>query len=408
MIRRWGRGSRSAVVVGVALAVVLWPNGEQSTAARAHELETEIKCPECQGLSVADSQAPTSRAIRADIKRRIAAGQSDAEIRQAYVDHYGETILLAPQDSGLEPASCGCCPSSCSCSAPPASCSRCGATATSRSCTRPRPTSGLVRAGARRWLSVSTAERRRQLEEERDFLMRSLDDLELERESGGIDDESYARAARRLHRAGGRRHPDAARRRRRHAGADAPPSPGTARRRALLIAGVVGVRGRSPGSSLAYALGARLPGQTASGNSPAAPSTTNAAQKAVLAQDQATSQAKVNAEPRRLRPPPRSSPAPTRRTATSRTRSSSPTPRSPSTRTVPKGTRTRRGCSTSRPEQVVDKETRTTARRPGARRASTEAIRGRSRLRRRVLLPRRALRGDATTSPARRPTCSTT
>ena len=35
-------------------------------------------------------------------------------------------------------------------------------------------------------------ERRRRLEDERDFLMQSLDDLELERESGGIDDESYA------------------------------------------------------------------------------------------------------------------------------------------------------------------------------------------------------------------------
>ena len=30
-----------------------------------------------------------------------------------------------------------------------------------------------------------------ELEDERDFLMQSLDDLELERESGGIDDESY-------------------------------------------------------------------------------------------------------------------------------------------------------------------------------------------------------------------------
>src|SRR3954467_12545664 len=35
-------------------------------------------------------------------------------------------------------------------------------------------------------------DRRRQLEEERDFLMASLDDLELEHGSGGIDDESYA------------------------------------------------------------------------------------------------------------------------------------------------------------------------------------------------------------------------
>jgi cytochrome c-type biogenesis protein CcmH len=89
------------LVVLVAVAVVLWPHGGQSAAARAHSLETQLKCPECQGLSVADSQAPTSRAIRADIKRRIAKGQSDGQIRQAYVDDYGESILLTPQDSGI-------------------------------------------------------------------------------------------------------------------------------------------------------------------------------------------------------------------------------------------------------------------------------------------------------------------
>lgn len=101
MIRRWGPWIALGVVVAIALAVVLWPHGGQSAAARAHDLETELKCPECQGLSVADSQAPTSRAIRADIKRRIARGESDAEIRQAYVDRYGESILLSPQDSGV-------------------------------------------------------------------------------------------------------------------------------------------------------------------------------------------------------------------------------------------------------------------------------------------------------------------
>jgi cytochrome c-type biogenesis protein CcmH len=101
MIRRWGAWIALAAVVVVALAVVLWPSGEQSPAARARDLEAEIKCPECQGLSVADSQAPTSRAIRADVKRRIAAGQSDEEIRQTYVDRYGESILLSPQDSGV-------------------------------------------------------------------------------------------------------------------------------------------------------------------------------------------------------------------------------------------------------------------------------------------------------------------
>jgi cytochrome c-type biogenesis protein CcmH len=101
VIRKWGPWIALGVVVVIALAVVLWPGGSQSAAERAHDLETELKCPECQGLSVADSQAPTSRAIRADVKRRIAAGQSDEEIRQAYVDRYGESILLSPQDSGV-------------------------------------------------------------------------------------------------------------------------------------------------------------------------------------------------------------------------------------------------------------------------------------------------------------------
>ena len=101
MIRRWGPWIALGIVVAVAVAVVLWPSGSPSSAARAHDLEAELKCPECQGLSVADSQAPTSRAIRTDIQRRIARGQSDEQIRQAYVDRYGETILLTPQDSGV-------------------------------------------------------------------------------------------------------------------------------------------------------------------------------------------------------------------------------------------------------------------------------------------------------------------
>jgi cytochrome c-type biogenesis protein CcmH len=101
MIRRWGPWIALGLVVVVALAVVLWPRHDTSPATRAANLERELKCPECQGLSVADSEAPTSRAIRADIKSRIAAGQSDADIREAYVKLYGSQILLAPQSSGI-------------------------------------------------------------------------------------------------------------------------------------------------------------------------------------------------------------------------------------------------------------------------------------------------------------------
>ena len=100
-MRKWWAWIALGVVVVVALAIVVWPHGEQSAAARGHNLETQLKCPECEGLSVADSNAPTSLAIRADIKKRIRQGQNDDVIRQAYVDRYGEQILLQPQGSGI-------------------------------------------------------------------------------------------------------------------------------------------------------------------------------------------------------------------------------------------------------------------------------------------------------------------
>ena len=48
-----------------------------------------------------DSTSSQSQAIRADIPRRIAAGQSDADIRAYYVSKYGERILETPSNSGL-------------------------------------------------------------------------------------------------------------------------------------------------------------------------------------------------------------------------------------------------------------------------------------------------------------------
>ena len=100
-MRRWAPWIALAVVVAAVLVIVAWPGGGRDDAARAHDLAAELKCQECQGLSVADSSAPTSVAIRADIKRRIARGESDADIRQAYVDRYGEQILLSPEGTGL-------------------------------------------------------------------------------------------------------------------------------------------------------------------------------------------------------------------------------------------------------------------------------------------------------------------
>ena len=81
--------------------------GGRGLAARRHiarGARTRSR-PSSSARSAKVCRSPTAtrrlRAIRADIKRRIAQGQSDADIRQAYVDRYGEEILLQPQSSGI-------------------------------------------------------------------------------------------------------------------------------------------------------------------------------------------------------------------------------------------------------------------------------------------------------------------
>lgn len=91
----------AVVVVGALLLGGTRGDSDPSPAARARGLAAELRCPVCQGLSVADSPSPTARAIAQDIRRRVEAGETDAEIRQAYVDRYGEWILLEPAGSGF-------------------------------------------------------------------------------------------------------------------------------------------------------------------------------------------------------------------------------------------------------------------------------------------------------------------
>lgn len=112
--------------------------------------------------------------------------------------------------------------------------------------------------------AIDPAERAR-LENERDFLLRSLDDLEREREKGAIDDESYERL-----------HDDYTARaaaviRSLRDGVDERPTapPTSTRRRFLTAAGIV-VFLLVVGATLTYFVTSRGAGETATGNSGAA------------------------------------------------------------------------------------------------------------------------------------------
>ena len=89
------------VVVG-ALAVAAWPRGgTESVTDHTRRLAAEIRCVDCEGLSVADSSTQTAREQRRDIAHRIRTGETDGDIRRVYVDRYGESVLLKPTSSGV-------------------------------------------------------------------------------------------------------------------------------------------------------------------------------------------------------------------------------------------------------------------------------------------------------------------
>ncbi|MGH2695768.1 MAG: cytochrome c-type biogenesis protein [Actinomycetota bacterium] len=100
-MRRAAGWALVAAAVVFALVVAAGPTGPTTISERADRIAAGLRCPVCQGLSVKDSDSPTARDLRADIRRRLEAGQSGSAIRAAYVARYGEWILLRPQSDGL-------------------------------------------------------------------------------------------------------------------------------------------------------------------------------------------------------------------------------------------------------------------------------------------------------------------
>lgn len=67
----------------------------------AYEIGVKMRCPVCQGLSVADSTSPAAVAMQNRIRELVAAGYDEPQIKAFFVERYGEWILLEPTTEGL-------------------------------------------------------------------------------------------------------------------------------------------------------------------------------------------------------------------------------------------------------------------------------------------------------------------
>ena len=68
--------------------------------ARAVALMENLRCIQCQGQSIHDSDAPIAEAMRHEVRNRIAAGQNEEEIERWLIERYGDWVSFAPPASG--------------------------------------------------------------------------------------------------------------------------------------------------------------------------------------------------------------------------------------------------------------------------------------------------------------------
>jgi cytochrome c-type biogenesis protein CcmH len=89
-----------ALVAVLALALVTGPTTSGSAQRIAH-LESLVKCPSCQDLSVAQSTSSSALAVRHEIVSMVHQGQSDTQILTSIEAAYGSSVLLSPSTSGV-------------------------------------------------------------------------------------------------------------------------------------------------------------------------------------------------------------------------------------------------------------------------------------------------------------------
>ena len=89
----------AGLLVALVVALVIGasrPSPQLTTEQRVQHITSQLRCPVCEGETVADSSATISQDIRTLVQQRVEAGQSDSTILSYVVHHYPGTLLKPP------------------------------------------------------------------------------------------------------------------------------------------------------------------------------------------------------------------------------------------------------------------------------------------------------------------------
>src|SRR6266567_3652208 len=68
---------------------------------RVQDVASQLKCPICQGESVADSPSQLAQEMRGVIRQQLQSGRSEQQVIQYFVDRYGQQIVWSPPWQGF-------------------------------------------------------------------------------------------------------------------------------------------------------------------------------------------------------------------------------------------------------------------------------------------------------------------
>jgi cytochrome c-type biogenesis protein CcmH len=89
-----------SLLVLIALALAAASLARAAEPPRAADLEAELVCPVCE-TTLDQSDAPVAQQMKSFIRQRIAAGDTEQEIKDALVAEFGPGVLASPPKSGF-------------------------------------------------------------------------------------------------------------------------------------------------------------------------------------------------------------------------------------------------------------------------------------------------------------------
>ncbi len=97
-MRRLVLGLFCALLMAGPVAAVLPEEqlADPALEARAREISQELRCVVCQNQSIDDSDAPLAADLRAIVRERLTAGDTNEEVVAYVVARYGNFVLLKP------------------------------------------------------------------------------------------------------------------------------------------------------------------------------------------------------------------------------------------------------------------------------------------------------------------------